>query len=379
MFGKAIKKIETFKGNLTPSDEAYERNISKRNNLLKEMAEFILNSSEEKWVLENRLEQLDEQVKSRQRVVDLAEVLTNRREVDAMVTLVNKSQHEKNRYKDPESYYLSFQPLSTWLEPAVGDGNFLVVLLSHKLSRNAYDFLINGGGNKDLGNPKKEKLIETLHFEILKSVSSLYAVDIDRSNVDKSRKRMLEMVKAFYSNLAEAETTITSKEIPENILGTLAAIIQRNIILGNTIEDNPNELLNTHKMHVVEYKFDDTNHSISMRTFTYSELSKPDYSPALKVGEQYTNEIIRNITHLPSVNSILSKQGLPKISNMKSTTKDTVLEEIKTGEALLKEEAKKLALENKRQAKAEALKQKKLAAIKEQEQAGNALTLDFGE
>lgn len=368
MFIEAIDSIRTFKGNLNPKDTAYRSAISVRNNLLKSMAEFILKSSEEKWVIENRLQQIDDQVKSRQRVVDLAEVLTNPREVEAMIKLVNHSQYEKDKYTDPESYYLSFQPLSTWLEPAVGDGNFLVVLLSHKLSRNAYDFLLEISRSKT--KAKKEKSVSDLHFNIIKSVSSIYAVDIDRSNVDKSRNRMLEMIKTFYANLSESNSIIKSAELPENIINIIAAILQRNIILGNTIEDDPHQPLNTHKMHVVEYKFDDTNYTISMRTFSYAELAKPDFSPAFRIDASFTGEIIQNITHLKTINSILAKNGMAKIVNMRSTTKDTVLEEIKDIAALAKEAEKKKIMEEKRKEREAAKLKEKQAKLEKDTQDG---------
>jgi hypothetical protein len=59
------------------------------------------------------------QVKSNQRVRDHGEVLTARREVEAMLDLVkNESERIDSRF----------------LEPACGDGNFLVAILERKLN-----------------------------------------------------------------------------------------------------------------------------------------------------------------------------------------------------------------------------------------------------
>ena len=60
------------------------------------------------------------QIKSKERVADHGEVFTNEREVNAMLDLV----------KDE-----SFNVESTFLEPACGDGNFLIAILDRKLRK----------------------------------------------------------------------------------------------------------------------------------------------------------------------------------------------------------------------------------------------------
>ena len=62
---------------------------------------------------------MDKQVISRQRVADHGEVLTGKREVNAMLDLVKQ---ETERIE------------SRFLEPACGTGNFLVEILRRKLS-----------------------------------------------------------------------------------------------------------------------------------------------------------------------------------------------------------------------------------------------------
>jgi hypothetical protein len=61
---------------------------------------------------------MEEQVKSKQRVADHGEVLTSKREVNAMLDLVKQ---ETERIE------------SRFLEPACGTGNFLTVILERKL------------------------------------------------------------------------------------------------------------------------------------------------------------------------------------------------------------------------------------------------------
>lgn len=370
MFKQAQDAIPTFLDNLKPSNKEYKKAITTRNNLLKNMAEYILNSSEEKWVIQNRLEQIDDQVKSRERVVDLAEVLTNRREVEAMVKLVNHAQYEKDKYLNPESYYLSFQPLSTWLEPAVGDGNFMVVILSHKLARNAYDFL--------LSKHKQDDKIEFLEFEILKSISSMYAVDIDRSNVDKTRGRLHRMVENFYTIFLQDTQNITNEKLPEEFNQIITNILQRNIILGNTINDNKHDDLNTHKMHLVEYKFNDETKGISLRSFSYAELAQPDFTPEINFKDSNLAELTKSVTNVTKVNKILKTANLPIMpKEWKNHNGDTVMEEIIGEENMQKEinrqlkaeqaaEAKRLELETKKEAE-------RVAKLKQLEESGETL------
>ena len=61
------------------------------------------------------------QVKSKERVAKHGEVFTNLREVNAMLDLIQADQYTN--------------PLSTWLEPACGTGNFLLEILKRKQER----------------------------------------------------------------------------------------------------------------------------------------------------------------------------------------------------------------------------------------------------
>lgn len=330
MYNEAINEVATMRNELllgvkksrtAGEEKKYRQGINARNQLLSRLAFHILTSSEERWLLQNRLDQLDGQVKSKERVANLAEVLTDEREVKAMIHLVDKAQYAKEIEFNPEAFYLSFQPLSTWLEPAVGDGNFIVVILSHKLARNAYDFLSS--------KQNKVKAEETLQYEIIKSLSSIYAVDIDRSNVNRSRDRLLRMIKVFYSELVGEIYKKSSKEIPNEIMNLAQNIVQRNIILGNTICDDDKELLNTHKMHLVEYSFNDKDKTISMRSFTYAELAKSEFTPPLGIRDNALQEITKAITSTSKVNKILREAKLKQLpNNWKTSSADTVLEEI---------------------------------------------------
>ena len=98
---------------------------------------------------------MEKQIKSRKRVKEFAEVFTAEREVKAMCDLI------------PSEIWENIE--STFLEPACGNGNFLVEIYSRKLQR-----------------CKNEK-------DGLKALASIYGVDIQEDNVTESRVRLIDM------------------------------------------------------------------------------------------------------------------------------------------------------------------------------------------
>ena len=98
---------------------------------------------------------MNKQIKSKKRVKEFAEVYTNEREVKAMCDLIPKETWDNIT--------------STFLEPACGNGNFLVEIYARKLER-----------CKD-------------EFDGLKALSSIVGIDIQQDNVDESRARLRAM------------------------------------------------------------------------------------------------------------------------------------------------------------------------------------------
>ena len=138
------------------------------------------------------------QVRSRERVIDLAEVFTHQREVKAMLNFV------------PDM----FQSIdSTFLEPACGSGNFLVEILSRKLA--AIDKASHGGSEN------------WFEVAILRAVASIYAVDICNDNVAEAQGRLSEIVASEFDRRG---LTPTSGFAP-----ALDAILQANVICGDTL------------------------------------------------------------------------------------------------------------------------------------------------
>jgi hypothetical protein len=139
------------------------------------------------------------QVKSKQRVADHGEVFTAKREVNAMLDMVKE---ETERIE------------STFLEPACGDGNFLIEILARKLKVVA-------------GRYADNQLDYELHATI--AISSIYGVDILEDNVRECRHRLnsffLEQYKKLFPNTCKEEC----KKSVEYLLG-------KNIIWGDALD-----------------------------------------------------------------------------------------------------------------------------------------------
>jgi SAM-dependent methyltransferase len=106
------------------------------------------------------------QIKSRDRVRDLAEVYTHEREVNAMLDLV------------PDMFPSTLDPGNTdriFLEPACGNGNFLIEILRRKLR---------------FVTPQRYGRGERFEHRALRCLVSVYGIDICEENVRESRERM---------------------------------------------------------------------------------------------------------------------------------------------------------------------------------------------
>ncbi len=141
---------------------------------------------------------MEEQVISRKRVADHGEVLTGKREVNAMLDLVKQ---ETERID------------SRFLEPACGNGNFLAVILERKLA-----VVEKRYGKSQLDFERNAVL----------AVSSLYGIDILSDNVSKCQERLFDIFDAVYERLFNK----TSKA---GCRTAIRFILARNIVWGNAI------------------------------------------------------------------------------------------------------------------------------------------------
>ena len=167
-------------------------------------------------------------IKSKERVAQFGEVYTPENIVKDMLDLV----------KD-ESYRID----STFLEPACGNGNFLVEILSRKLET-------------------AEKLDKQDYDKnVFIAVSSIYAIDILEDNIQESKARMIEIVKTKYKNY-------TGSEIGEALLKSIVYILERNILWGDGLTGLSEEPDRYHlDMIITEWKVVDEQVHISEQTF----------------------------------------------------------------------------------------------------------------
>ena len=154
---------------------------------------------------------MDKQVVSRQRVADHGEVLTGRREVNAMLDLVKS---ETGRID------------SRFLEPACGTGNFLADILESKLR------VVEARYGKSQLDYERDAIL---------AVSSVSGIDILEDNVRQCRQRLFGIFDLNYLRLFKGKSHDDCRE-------SVRYILERNIIHGDalslkTVGDNPKPIV----------------------------------------------------------------------------------------------------------------------------------------
>jgi hypothetical protein len=161
-------------------------------------------------------------VKSADRVRDLGEVFTPSATVVEMLDLLPKS-------------IWKVHPSPTFLEPACGDGNFLVAILERKLEQVAKAY---SSKNLLAGDS-----IESAQFHALEALSSIYAVDISKDNVVGgtkgheigARTRLVNFFTGWnFDNLGKNLT----EQSP--IWKSAVWIVEHNLIIGNMLAIDAN-------------------------------------------------------------------------------------------------------------------------------------------
>lgn len=154
---------------------------------------------------------LPEQVVSKKRVADHGEVLTGKREVNAMLDLVKQ---ETERID------------SRFLEPACGTGNFLTEILERKL--------------QVVESRYRKSQLEYERYAIL-AVSSIYGIDILEDNVQQCRYRLFGIFEWKYTDLFKKQAKNECREV-------IRYILDQNIIWGDaltllTVEKKPQPIV----------------------------------------------------------------------------------------------------------------------------------------
>lgn len=139
------------------------------------------------------------QVRSRDRVRDLAEVFTHQREIDAILDTVADA----------------FGALDIkFLEPACGSGNFTVEILRRKLR---------------LVTKTDCATQDQYEHRLLRAVASIYGVDISPENVTEARARMAHVLLNHY------QTDANTVEPTPGFVAAAALILDANIVCGDTL------------------------------------------------------------------------------------------------------------------------------------------------
>ena len=135
------------------------------------------------------------QIKSRKRVCDFGEVYTSQKQVSDMLDLIP---------------YDEISIDTTFLEPACGNGNFIVEILKRKFS------LI------ETRNP------EMFSIQLVRCVSSVYGIDIQKDNTVETVDRIVKVCTKAYLKVFSC--------LPNRrVMITIRNIASRNIICGDTL------------------------------------------------------------------------------------------------------------------------------------------------
>lgn len=158
------------------------------------------------------------QVKSRQRVINHGEVFTAEREVKSMCSLVDS---------------LCRKIDSRFLEPACGEGNFLIEILTRKL-------------DSITDNHEKKSII---------ALSSIYGIDILSDNVIICREKLFNVWKNF---IDAPELTRSAK-----------FILSCNIVCGDFLSMT---LLDGRQIIFPEWTFNDVDDNVTRKDFRLADL-----------------------------------------------------------------------------------------------------------
>ena len=142
------------------------------------------------------------QIKSKKRVTEFGEVNTSFQTIEHIIDLVG---NEAMRYD------------SKFLDPACGDGNFLVALFDRKLAS------LEG---------KLHKNTTLCEEKLMIALGSIYGIDKLKDNIVEARIRILKQFSNAYAKLFDSE-------VKKITLCAAEYIVSKNIIFGDvlTLED----------------------------------------------------------------------------------------------------------------------------------------------
>lgn len=174
-------------------------------------------------------------MKTKQRVRDIGEVFTRSEEVNAMLDLVG----------DDIS-----NPKKRILEPAAGNGNFLVIILERRMQY--------------ISDQKYKKKFD-YERNVLIALSNMYGIDIMVDNVEECRDRLLAELQNYYSLARNTEDSSSYFE------SSVREILSTNIILGDSLNGKG-------KINFIKYKISHRG-VVERRQFNLQELENGNNEP----------------------------------------------------------------------------------------------------
>ncbi len=194
-------------------------------------------------------------VKSTERVRDLGEVFTPSATVQEMLNLLPKKVWNSH-------------PSTTFLEPACGDGNFLVAILERKLERVARDF---EDGILPAGN-----CAVAAQFHALEALSSIYAVDISADNIiGGTPGHEIGARSRLVTQFVEWNELELGKVLNERSLVLKAArwIVEHNVIVGNMLAtDVSGRSTERENIPLIEYQWDPVGEVVALSKTTLGSV-----------------------------------------------------------------------------------------------------------
>lgn len=187
-------------------------------------------------------------IKSKDRVRNHGEVFTPDNIVNDMIDLV-----DANLNKDDIWDYLD----KTWLEPACGNGNFLIRILDRKLE------------------VMQRLPRDQWELGLVRSLSTIYGVDIQEDNVEESKERMIELIKngsvevLTLPNKEAQSFRFEKMELDDRLEKIVRYILDLNIQQGNALTGKKHA--DTEFMYIIEYKWNGEN--VSMQPILFEHLT----------------------------------------------------------------------------------------------------------
>ena len=188
--------------------------------------------------------------KSKQRVRDHGEVFTPREIVRDMLDLIPPELYEK--------------PDARFLEPACGDGNFLIEVLKRKL---------------ETVEKKYKRHQDEYERNVVTVVAGLYGVELLDDNVLRARERLFEIVEQKYRALYKSK-------VKEDFLKSAQYVIERNIVQGDA-----RSLKDKHDKPIVFSEWSPVNTvKIKRQDFTFEEIIPDELEKGSLFAYNQTND-----------------------------------------------------------------------------------------